>query len=161
ELREYGWNSERESVLGGLNSRLDELQAAILRVKLAHLDSDNAARQRIASVYDSALAAGPWRLPERRPGATHVFHQYVLRSSERDALLAALRSEGVAAGIHYPMPVHRQRAYAGRIRGSDAPTETERAAREVLSLPMYPELEEAQVDAVVSAMLRASRKEAS
>jgi len=161
ELREYGWNSERESVLGGLNSRLDELQAAILRVKLAHLDSDNAARQRIASVYDSALAAGPWRLPERRPGATHVFHQYVLRSSERDALLAALRSEGVAAGIHYPMPVHRQRAYAGRIRGSDALTETERAAREVLSLPMYPELEEAQVDAVVSAMLRASRKEAS
>jgi len=160
-LREYGWNEQRESTLSGLNSRLDEVQAAILRAKLVHLDRDNGLRGDIARSYDAALSGGPFRLPERRSGTTHVFHQYVTRAPERDALLGSLHARGVAAGVHYPVPVHLQRAYLGRIRGSDALPETERAAREVLSLPMYPELEEPAVRAVISAMLESSRKEAS
>ena len=160
-LREYGWNERRESTLPGFNSRLDELQAAILRVKLEHLDRDNESRARIASAYDAALARGPWRLPERREGSTHVFHQYVLRSSTRDALLAALKERGVAAGVHYPVPAHLMPAYAGRVRGSNALPETERAAREVLSLPMYPELDEQSVRAVIAAMLAIAGKETS
>jgi dTDP-4-amino-4,6-dideoxygalactose transaminase len=160
-LREYGWNERRESTVAGFNSRLDELQAAILRVKLEHLDRDNALRGSIAERYDAALARGPWSLPERRAGSTHVFHQYVVRSPERDALLGSLREHGVLAGMHYPVPVHLMPGYRGRIRGCDALAETERAAREVLSLPMYPELEATAVDSVVSAMLAFQKREAS
>jgi dTDP-4-amino-4,6-dideoxygalactose transaminase len=161
ELREYGWTAERESTVPGLNSRLDELQAGILREKLSHLDSDNAARERIGKSYDAAFAGGPFRLPERRTGATHVFHQYVVRSPARDALLAWLRKRGVAAGVHYPLPVHLQRAYAGRLRGAENLPETERAAREVLSLPMYPELDQRAVETVIQALLAFWKKEAS
>ncbi|HVR19547.1 MAG TPA: DegT/DnrJ/EryC1/StrS family aminotransferase [Polyangiaceae bacterium] len=161
ELREYGWNERRESTIAGLNSRLDEVQAAILRVKLEHLDRDNALREGIARAYDSGLVGGPWTLPERRAGSTHVFHQYVVRSSERDALLRSLRDRGVAAGVHYPVPVHLMPGYAGRIRGAGALPETERAAREVLSLPMYPELEADAVKSVVGAMLAFQKREAS
>jgi dTDP-4-amino-4,6-dideoxygalactose transaminase len=161
ELREYGWNERRESVVPGLNSRLDELQAAILRAKLGYLDRDNGLREGIARTYDRALAHGPWHLPKRRPGAGHVFHQYVLKTKKRDDLLASLRTRGVAAGVHYPVPVHEQPAYLGRVRGADALPETERAAREVLSLPMYPELEEQAVEIVVAGALAFSKKEAS
>jgi dTDP-4-amino-4,6-dideoxygalactose transaminase len=160
-LREYGWNERRESTVPGWNSRLDELQAAILRVKLEHLDRDNGLRDEIARIYDAGLAGGPFRLPERRPGSTHVFHQYVVRSRARDALLAGLRERGVAAGIHYPVPVHLMPAYAGRVRGGNALAETERAAREVLSLPMFPELERESAEAVVTAMRAFQEREAS
>jgi dTDP-4-amino-4,6-dideoxygalactose transaminase len=157
ELREYGWNEKRESARPGLNSRLDEMQAAVLRAKLGHLDRDNAQRERIARTYDVALAHGPWRLPGRRPGTSHVFHQYVLRSDERDELLADLRARGVAAGIHYSVPVHRHPAYLARIRGAEALPETERAACEVLSLPIYPELEKKDVEKVIAAMLASGK----
>ncbi len=161
ELREYGWNERRESTVPGLNSRLDELQAAILRVKLAHLDRDNGLRNAVATRYDAALARSSFVPPARRPGTSHVFHQYVVRSTERDAMLSALSKRGVAAGIHYPVPVHLQKAYVGRIRGSEALPETERAAREVLSLPMYPELDDESVRTVIGAVLASSQKEAS
>jgi len=160
-LREYGWNERRESVVAGFNSRLDELQAAILRVKLEHLDHDNQRRNAIASIYDAGLANAAVRLPERRPSSTHVFHQYVVRSPARDALLASLRERGVAAGIHYPVPAHLMPGYAGRIRGGSALPETERAAREVLSLPMYPELEQEAAKSVVSAVRAFQAREAS
>jgi dTDP-4-amino-4,6-dideoxygalactose transaminase len=160
-LREYGWNERRESTVPGFNSRLDEIQAAILRVKLEHLDRDNENRGSIARSYDAELARGPWRLPERRAGSTHVFHQYVLRSRTRDALLASLKEHGVAAGVHYPVPVHLMPGYRGRVRGGDALPETERAASEVLSLPMYPELELPSVRAVIAAMLAIAEKETS
>jgi dTDP-4-amino-4,6-dideoxygalactose transaminase len=150
---QYGWQTHYISDHVGVNSRLDEVQAAILRVKLAHLDAGNARRRQIAAVYDAALAAGKLRPPARRPDGTHVFHQYVLRSPDRAALQARLRAEGVATGIHYPAPVHAQPAYRGRIAlGPAGCRATEIAAAEVLSLPMYPELSDDQVERVARAI---------
>lgn len=153
ELREYGWRRRYISDRTGMNSRLDEMQAAILRVKLRHLDGDNARRQAIAGIYDYGLR---WcegiGLPARRPGATHVFHQYVLRCRDRDGLQAALKARGVGTNIHYPVPVHLQPAYQDRVAlGPGGLPESERAAREVLSLPMFPELGEDQAARVVAA----------
>ena len=148
-LREYGWAERYVSHIAGFNSRLDELQAAILRVKLAELDADNDKRRALAARYDAALGGLGLVLPKRRAEASHVFHLYVVRSQRRDELLKHLREGGVGALIHYPVPVHEQKAYAGRIRGGDSLPETERAAREVLSLPMYPELSEAEIDSVI------------
>lgn len=157
-LREYGWRTRYVSDLAGMNSRLDELQAAILRVKLAALDADNARRAAIAERYDAALADLPLVLPARAPGASHVFHQYVVRSPRRDALREALRANGIGTNIHYPVPVHLQPAYRGRVAlGASGLAESERAAREVLSLPMFPQLEEAQAMRVVAALRQAAR----
>jgi dTDP-4-amino-4,6-dideoxygalactose transaminase len=151
-LREYGWSSERNvSNVSGWNSRLDELQAAILRVKLQFLDADNERRQKIACLYDELLRDSDLVLPRRREDATHVFHLYVVRSCERDELVARLRAEGVAALVHYTVPVHLQPAYRGRLRGSDNLPNTELAAKEILSLPIYPELSEAEIEKVAAA----------
>jgi dTDP-4-amino-4,6-dideoxygalactose transaminase len=151
-LREYGWSTERNvSHVRGWNSRLDELQAAILRVKLQHLDNDNNQRRRVAALYDELLAESDLILPRRRADATHVFHLYVVRSDVRDDLLARLRAHDVGAMIHYPVPVHLQPAYAGRIFGSENLQNTERAAREILSLPIYPQLTDEDVHKVVAA----------
>ena len=139
-LREYGWEPRGVSAIPGGNSRLDELQAAILRVKLRHLEADNAARVRAAQWYDEALAECEVVRPRVREDATHVYHQYVVRSARRDALKHRLQQEGIEASVHYPVPVHHQPAYRGRLSGSDRLPQTERAAQEVLSLPMYPEL---------------------
>ncbi|HYZ32865.1 MAG TPA: DegT/DnrJ/EryC1/StrS family aminotransferase [Crenalkalicoccus sp.] len=154
-LRQYGWKERYVSALVGVNSRLDELQAAILRARLTVLDAGNARRRAIAEAYDAALADGPVAPPARRPGAEHVFHQYVLRVADRPAVQARLRDEGVGTGIHYPVPVHLQPAYRGRIPlGPAGCAETERAAAEVLSLPIYPELDDAAVDQVTGALRR-------
>lgn len=148
-LRQYGWKTHYISDLQGVNSRLDEIQAAILRVKLAHLDRHNARRQEIARHYDAALAETPVRPPVLRPDCAHVFHQYVVRVADRAGLQARLRAQGIATGIHYPMPVHLQPAYAGRVAlGPAGCTQTARAAGEVLSLPMFPQLTDAQIEAV-------------
>lgn len=152
-LRQYGWRERYVSDLVGVNSRLDELQAAILRARLPHLDAGNARRRQIAAAYDAALAGGPIAPPARREGAEHVFHQYVVRVANRPAVQARLREQGVGTGIHYPVPVHLQPAYRGRTPlGPAGCAETERAAREVLSLPMYPELSDAQVERVCAAL---------
>jgi dTDP-4-amino-4,6-dideoxygalactose transaminase len=157
-LRQYGWRERYVSELVGVNSRLDELQAAILRARLPRLDSGNARRRAIAAAYDAALGAGRGRIapPARREGAEHVFHQYVLRvAPDRTGVQARLRAEGIGTGIHYPVPVHLQGAYRGRVAlGPAGCAETERAAREVLSLPMYPELTDAQVERVCAALRR-------
>jgi dTDP-4-amino-4,6-dideoxygalactose transaminase len=145
-IRQYGWRKHYISDEVGVNSRLDELQAAILRAKLPHLDAHNARRAAIADAYDAALAGGAWSPPARRPGARHVFHQYVLRVPDREAVQARLRAAGVGTGIHYPMPVHLQPAYRERVAlGPSGCRASEAASREVLSLPMYPELTEEQV----------------
>src|SRR6516165_6313244 len=115
EIREYGWRDRYVSARTGINSRLDSIQAAVLSVKLTTLAADNARRQAIADRYDVGLAELPLALPSRRPEATHIFHQYVIRLVERDALREKLRSGGIGSGIHYPMPVHRQPAYRGRL----------------------------------------------
>lgn len=155
ELREYGWRERYVSHAIGMNSRLDEIQAAILRPKLRRLDADNARRQAIAGLYDERLRGLGLGLPARRTGATHVFHQYVIRGARRDALRAGLAERGIGSNIHYPLPVHLQPGYRDRVAvGPGALAETERAAREVLSLPMFPELDHAQA-ARVAAALRA------
>jgi len=154
-LRQYGWRERYISDLVGVNSRLDELQAAILRVRLPLLEAGNARRHAIAAAYDAALEGTPFSAPARRPGYGHVFHQYVLRVPERAALQARLRTEGVATAIHYPVPVHQQGAYRGRVAlGPAACAETEVAAQEVMSLPMFPELTDAQVETVCAALRR-------
>ncbi|HEY3846627.1 MAG TPA: DegT/DnrJ/EryC1/StrS family aminotransferase [Acetobacteraceae bacterium] len=152
-LRQYGWRGHAVSDEPGVNSRLDELQAAILRVKLAHLDTHNARRRAIAAAYDAALSGSPLRAPERRAGADHVFHLYVVRSPQRGAMQARLRAAGVATGIHYRIPVHLQPAYRGRVAlGPSRCRQSELASREVLSLPLYPELSDAQVEQVCTAL---------
>jgi dTDP-4-amino-4,6-dideoxygalactose transaminase len=151
-LREYGWLAERNvSSVSGWNSRLDELQAAILRVKLQFLDEDNKRRREIAALYDELLRDSDLVLPRRRTDATHVFHLYVVRSDERDELLARLRAEGIGALVHYPVPVHLQPAYSKRFPGADGLAHTERAAKEILSLPIYPELTDREIERVAAA----------
>ncbi len=152
-IRQYGWKERYISDGVGVNSRLDEIQAAILRVKLNYLDAGNARRQAIAAAYDEALAGTRYAPPIRREGSGHVFHQYVLRVPERAALMARLRAEGVATAIHYPSPVHLQPAYRGRTPlGPAGCAETARAAAEVMSLPMFPELTDAQVGHVCTVL---------
>jgi dTDP-4-amino-4,6-dideoxygalactose transaminase len=152
-LREYGWRARYVSDIPGMNSRLDEVQAAVLRVKLPALDAGNARRAMIADAYDRGLTGSGLGLPRRRPDASHVFHQYVVRSPARDRLRDALRARGIGTNIHYPVPVHLQPAYLGRITLDPAGLpESEAAAREVLSLPLYPQLDDAAVARVVAAM---------
>jgi len=154
-LRQYGWRTHYVSDEVGVNSRLDEMQAAILRVKLGHLDAQNARRQAIAAAYDAALAGTSVSPPARRPATEHVFHLYVVRVAQRDAEQARLREVGVGTGIHYPVPVHLQPAYRGRIAlGPSGCRQTELAAREILSLPLYPELTDTDVECVCSAVRR-------
>jgi dTDP-4-amino-4,6-dideoxygalactose transaminase len=153
-VREYGWRGRRYvSERTGVNSRLDELQAAILRVKLPHLAADNARRAAIAARYDAGLAGLDLVLPARAAGRSHVFHQYVVRSRRRDALREALQAAGIGTNVHYPVPVHLQPAYRDRIAlGPSGLAETELAAGEILSLPMYPQLDDAQVERTIAAV---------
>ena len=154
-LREYGWQPHNRyiSEIEGMNSRLDEMQAAILRVKLAHLDGWNDHRRRLAEVYAAHLPASVIQ-PVERPGCRHVYHLYVVRSADRDALREKLRAAGVGTGIHYPVPVHRQAAYGHPSTGSGhrlppvSLPATEQAAAEILSLPMHSTLTEAQIEQV-------------
>jgi dTDP-4-amino-4,6-dideoxygalactose transaminase len=151
EIREYGWRERYVSARVGINSRLDPIQAAILGVKLEALAADNRRRQAIAQLYDAGLAGLPLALPVRRPEATHVFHQYVIRLARRDALRDRLRAVGIGCGIHYPVPVHRQPAYAGRLAsGPSGLGVSERAAPQILSLPIYPQLSDEAADCVIS-----------
>jgi dTDP-4-amino-4,6-dideoxygalactose transaminase len=146
-LREYGWRERYVSDEPGMNSRLDELQAAVLRVKLRYLDHGNARRRQLAEAYGAVLAGAGLALPRRHLDAFHVYHQYVVRSPRRDALRTLLLAHGVDTAIHYPVPVHGQPAYLGRVRHVSL-ARTEEAAREILSLPMYPELSMEQVSSV-------------
>ncbi len=151
EIREYGWRDRYISARVGINTRLDPIQAAILGTKLPRLDADNARREAIAARYDAGLAGLPLRLPPRRAESRHVYHQYVIRTASRDALREHLHLARIGTGIHYPAPVHLQPAYEGRLGQFPAGLpETTRAAREILSLPIYPQLDAAAVDRVVA-----------
>jgi dTDP-4-amino-4,6-dideoxygalactose transaminase len=152
-LRQYGWRQRYVSELPGMNSRLDELQAAVLRVKLRYLDQENRRRREIAGSYNAWLADTPLRLPQVRPGATHVFHQYVVRSRERDQLRSFLEAHGVGTMIHYPVPVHLQPAYRGRVALAIRLAGTEAICGEILSLPMYPQMTDADVERVGGAII--------
>lgn len=150
-LREYGWRERYVSEIAGMNSRLDELQAAVLRVKLKYLDAENDQRQQIARIYAQRLAAISLQLPKVCGDVSHVYHQYVVRTADRDRLKDRLREQGIGALVHYPVPVHQQPAY--RNRTNVTLPETERAAREVLSLPMFPQLTDEQVEHVCQAII--------
>lgn len=147
-LREYGWEEKFNSSQHGRNSRLDEIQAAILRVKLRHLDEFNAARKKIAKNYSEALTGIGLRLPACTQGYDHVYHQYVIRSERRDALLSSLKDRNILAGIHYPLPVHRQAAYASLVTCPGKLSQTESLCEQILSLPIYPELGENIADII-------------
>ena len=147
-LREYGWKERYISAVQGMNSRLDELQAAILRVKLPHLDAENETRRRLAAIYHSLLSETELILPKTNPDVTHVYHQYVVRTPRREALKTHLREKGIGTLIHYPVPVHRQPAYMSRPPGAKQLENTENIAGQILSLPMFPELREEQARAI-------------
>lgn len=151
-LRQYGWQSRYASDIEGTNSRLDELQAAILRVKLQHLDEDNARRQTHAVRYQELLEKCAIQLPHIAVWAEHCFHQYVVRSPKRDDLAAYLRKRGICTQVHYSVPIHLQPAYVRLDLAKGSLPHTERSANQVLSLPMYPELQNDQIDAVAEAI---------
>jgi dTDP-4-amino-4,6-dideoxygalactose transaminase len=150
-IRQYGWDNDRLSRMAGRNSRLDELQAAILRVKLKYLDENNRKRIKIASAYNHCLRSLPLTLPTEIPGTTHVYHQYVILCSERvtrDALMEFLHKEDIQSAVHYPVPVHLQPLYLDRFEGAASLPLTERVCGTALSLPMFPELTDADVEII-------------
>ncbi len=147
-LRTYGWDADRVSHELGVNSRLDPLQAAILRVGLKHLDGEIACRRALAARYARELRDVPLKLPVVAPKAGHAWHLYVVRTAHRGALAGHLRAAGVGPGVHYPLPAHRHPAWRD---GSALPV-TERACAEVLSLPMHPGLGIAEQDRVIEAI---------
>jgi len=151
ELRQYGWRGRQISETPGFNSRLDELQAAILNVKLAHLDDANARRRAIARRYLAAFADLPMALPRTLPDCEAVYHLFVVRTKLRDRLKAHLQEQGVIAGIHYPVPCHHHPAYRARFGALRLPV-TEAIVDEILSLPIYPELTDDQVERVIDAV---------
>ncbi len=154
--RAHGSAKKYRSEFLGWNSRLDELQAALLRVKLPHLDTWNAKRADRAARYSEGLVdVEEIVLPQAAPGRTHVFHQYTIRVQQRDAVQQFLKEQGIESAVHYPIPLHRQPMYAELGYEEGSLPEAERAAREVLSLPIYPELRDDEVDRVVNALKQA------
>lgn len=143
-LRHHGSRQPSVHELAGWNSRLDELQAAILRVKLRHLDRFNAARRRLAAQYRQALAGADVTVPEEDPLGTHVYSQFTIRSARRERLQERLAAAGIASSVFYPRALYRQPAYETYGRG--LLPETEEAARTVLSLPLHPFLGSASVE---------------
>jgi dTDP-4-amino-4,6-dideoxygalactose transaminase len=150
-LRNGGQSDRYRHELSGINSRLDEVQAAILRVKLTHLSAWTERRREIAARYSAGLQGAGLGLPQQQPYARAVYHLYVVRHRRREALMAALQERGIGTLIHYPIPLHLQPAFAGYGgKAGDLPV-AERAAGEVLSLPIYPELTGEQLDSVIAA----------
>ena len=154
-LREYGWRERYVSELSGCNSRLDEVQAAILRIKLAYLDFENARRREVAGRYSQALSETALEIIRPHANVRHVYHQYVVMCDRRQELRDFLTAEGVGTLVHYPVPLHRQPAYQARSSSQkDALANSERLCRRVLSLPMFPELTNEQADMVIRAVRR-------
>ncbi len=158
QLREYGWERKYFTRLaGGLNSRLDEMQAAFLRAKLPHLERWNARRREIAARYTSELATTSLTLPEPvGEDDVHVYHLYVVRSRQRERVQHALRERKIGTDIHYPLPAHQQPVYSQYAPVGGLPI-TEQLSREIFSLPMYPELTDDDVSAVIAAVREATR----
>lgn len=152
-LRAHGAPRRGEHTLVGSNGRLDTLQAAILLAKLPRLDAELAERRRLAERYSAALGSR-YRTPRVLPGNQHVFAQYTLRVDERDRLAARLSEQGVPSAVYYPRCLHEQPVFAGLAAPGSLP-EAERAAREVLSLPLYPGLSAEDQDRVIDALQRA------
>jgi len=154
-LRDWGQDRKYHHVLHGYNYRMEALQGAILRVKLRHLEHWTEARRAIVGRYNQLLANSAVERPAEMPWARHVYHQYTLRTAHREELQATLQQEGIQTGIHYAVPVHLQPAYSNLVYTRSALPESEKAANEVLSLPLYPEMTEQQIQSVAQAVLSA------
>ena len=152
-LRQYGWNDNRESMFTGFNSRLDEIQAAILQVKLKYLTISNQKRLSIANKYNEAFFSLPIKLPSLHENQLHAMHLYVIESERRDELLCYLRENGVGASLHYPLAVHQHTAYQGRIHGYQDLPVTEQFYKRHLTLPLYPELPDHLIEMIISEVL--------
>ncbi|MSQ09993.1 MAG: DegT/DnrJ/EryC1/StrS family aminotransferase [Dehalococcoidia bacterium] len=153
-LRAYGWAERDRSVIRGVNSRLDELQAAILRVKLTHLDTWTTVRRALASRYQNALATAGWlTLPGDISYGRHVYHLFVVRTTQRDAFRQHLAERGIGTLVHYPTPIYLQDAYRDLGVTQGACPIAEQAAAQIVSLPLHPHLSEAEVDLVTEAVL--------
>ena len=153
ELRQYGWRERYISVETGVNSRLDELQAAILRVKLRRIEHSNTVRRRLAALYTELLGdCEQVRLPAVRPRCEHAFHLFVIRCARRDELLAFLLARGIPAAVHYPAAVHQQPAYREIAAHSPPLPRTEEAVRSILTLPLHPHLSDEAVHVTARAV---------
>jgi len=151
-LRDYGQKEKYKHIIRGYNRRLDALQAAVLSVKLRHLDDWNGMRRANASLYNKLLPDSVSKPAEATSYAKHVYHIYAIRSKERDKLIKTLASKGISSGIHYPIPIHLQRAYADlKYKKGDFPAEEE-MADEMVSLPMFPELKKEEIEFIADAI---------
>lgn len=144
-IRQYGWVERNNSSICGLNSRLDEFQAAILRVKLPMLDEDNSRRQELAQLYNQELELTPLITPDLFGDCEHAYHQYVVQADRRDELRQYLLEQGIETMVHYPLPVHLQNAYCERIQVSGHLDMTEAVCKRILSLPMHPYLTDDEI----------------
>ena len=150
--RDHGRESKFDHTLVGYNSRLDELQAAILRIKLKRLDENNKKRKDVATAYNRMLEVTPTVTPYQMNGAGHVYHLYVVKVDRRDELKDYLANKEIQAGIHYKVPIHLQKGCKGYgYQAGDLP-ETEEVCKKVLSLPMYPELTEDKIEYITQSM---------
>jgi dTDP-4-amino-4,6-dideoxygalactose transaminase len=149
-LRQYGWQQRYVSETRGWNSRLDELQAAVLRVKLRYLDAENERRRSIAMTYSDALRETDVTPPFVAPDCAHVYHQFVVRAKRREACRRALSERGIDTAVLYPVPIHRQPAYRD-LRHAPLPV-TESIAGEIFSIPLFAHLEQSEIDRVVAAL---------
>ncbi len=155
-LRDWGQDRKYHHALHGFNYRMEAFQGAILRVKLRHLDNWNEARRAIIDKYNQLLSESSVGRPEEMPWARHVYHQYTIRTNHRDRLQHALQGKGIQTGIHYALPVHLQPAYANLGYKRNSLPQSEKAAEQVLSLPLFPEMTEAQIEMVARAVLSES-----
>lgn len=153
-LRNHGSRERYYHAVIGYNSRLDDMQAVILRTKLKHIDTYNRLRRENAAHYNARLANSAVTVPFEDGKGMHVFHQYTIRVQDRERVQKALAAEGIASAIYYPVPLHRQEVFISDCAGVSLPV-TDQAASEVLSLPMYPELIEEQIDRVCQTLLSA------
>jgi len=157
-LRDWGQDQKYHHVLRGYNYRMEGFQGAVLGVKLRRLDQWTEGRRRLVRQYNSLLSHCGVETPREMPWAHHVYHVYTVRSADRDGLQAKLASEGIQTGIHYPVPVHLQPAYADLGYGAGSFPQSEAAAQQVLSLPLYPELSSEAVAQVAAGISRAAAK---
>jgi dTDP-4-amino-4,6-dideoxygalactose transaminase len=151
-LRDYGQRRKHDHVVKGYNRRLDTIQAGFLRLKLRHLDDWNRRRRRHAAAYTELLAGSGVETPTPRDDVEPVWHLYVIRTADRDGLRAALADRGIQTGVHYPVPIHLQAAYADLERGPGSYPVTELHAARGVSLPLYPEMTAAIVERVAAAV---------
>ena len=150
-IRQYGWEHKQFSIEAGRNSRLDEIQAAILRVKLQNLPADNARRREIAAIYNRGLSGLTITCPQAFVERYEVFHLFVCETAERELLLEKLKNNDIQAGIHYPHPVHTQPAFSKRLCTSSMDNTTQLCQR-IISLPMFPQLTDDEVAQVVTTL---------